>query len=112
MPPSDPVVEVPEVTNAEGGDVPVEEKEAVEPVEGEAVEGEAVEGEAVEGDVDQEERTAENPEGDEVPAYSKVDYSRDQRKYISGVDKFIGISWMLKTLMELDEFQISKVSNE
>lgn len=101
MPPSDPVVEVPEVTNAEGGDVPVEEKEAVEPVEGEAVEGEAVEGEAVEGDVDQEERTAEIPAGDEVPAYSKVDYSRDQR-----------ISWMLKTLMELDEFQISKVSNE
>ena len=75
MPPSD-LVEAPETNNVDGGDAPVEEQEIVEPGEGEPAEGEVAEG----GDEHAEERTAENPEGEEVPAYAKVDYSKDQSK--------------------------------
>ena len=51
----------------------MEEQETGEPAEGEHAEREIAEG----GDEHAEERTAENPEGDDVPAYAKVDYSKD-----------------------------------
>lgn len=78
LPPSDPVEAPVEVTNNEGGDgneggdAPEDqEPKSAEPVDENAAEA---------GEEDQAERTAENPEGGDVPAYAKVDYSKDQSK--------------------------------
>lgn len=100
QPPVEDNTEAVDATNVDGGDeAVVETNENGEPVEGESPE---------DGDAPLE----EGAETQDLPAYAKVDYSKDQSKNFSNILTCLGITWMLKTLMELDEFQISKVSNE
>ena len=46
-----------------------------------------------------------------LPTQKSTTQKTKVRKFISD-NHYVGIGWMLKTLMELDEFQINKVSNE